>query len=144
MTTTGRCLCGAIHYEYSGEPTLVVHCHCESCRRHTSSPVAIFVLVPRAALRFTGAQPKEFASSPGVWRSFCGECGSPISYRTDRRPDVTDLYAGTLSDPSALAPQCHVHAVEQLPWFEVLDDLPRYPGSRLTDDPIRHGPRQGR
>ena len=37
--TTGRCLCGAIQYEYSGAPTLVVHCHCESCRRQTSSPV---------------------------------------------------------------------------------------------------------
>ena len=140
--TTGRCLCGAIHYEYSGEPTFVVHCHCESCRRQTSSPVSTFVLVPKAALRFTRGQPKEFASSQGVWRSFCGECGSPIYYRTDRRPDVIDLYAGTLSDPSTLAPQCHVHAVEQLPWFEMLDKLPRYPGSRWGAEPIRRGPRQ--
>jgi hypothetical protein len=139
--TTGRCLCGAIRYEYSGEANLVVYCHCESCRRQTSSPVAGFVLVPKAALRFTSGQPKEFASSPGVWRSFCGECGSPIYYRTDRRPDVIDLYAGTLSDPSALTPQGHVYAAEQLPWFEVLDDLPRYPGSRMADAPMRHGPR---
>ena len=102
-----------------------------------------FVLVPKVALRFTSGQPKEFASSPGVWRSFCGECGSPIYYRTDRRPDVIDLYAGTLSDPSALTPQGHVHAAEQLPWFEVLDDLPRYPGSRWGDAPMRRGPRQG-
>ena len=140
--TTGRCLCGAIKYEYSGEPNLVVHCHCESCRRQTSSPVSTFVLVPKSALRFTRGQPKEFASSEGVWRSFCGECGSPIYYRTDRRPDVIDLYAGTLSDPSALIPQAHVHAAEQLPWFEVLDDLPRYPGSRWGAEPVRRGPRQ--
>jgi hypothetical protein len=144
MTTTGRCLCGAVRYQYDGEPTLVVHCHCESCRRQTSSPVATFVLIPRAALRFTGGQPKEFASSPGVRRSFCGECGSPISYLTDRRPDIIDLFAGTLSDPAKLAPQCHVHAIEQLAWFEVADHLPRYPGSRLTDLPMRHGPRQAR
>jgi hypothetical protein len=77
-----------------------------------------------------------------VWRSFCGECGSPIYYRTDRRPDVIDLYAGTLSDPSTLTPQGHVYAAEQLPWFEVLDDLPRYPGSRMADAPMRRGPRQ--
>ncbi len=49
----GRCLCGAIEYEYSGEPILVVHCHCESCRRQTASMVATFVIVPktRFALR---------------------------------------------------------------------------------------------
>ncbi|HEY2620405.1 MAG TPA: GFA family protein [Acetobacteraceae bacterium] len=144
MTTTGRCLCGAIHYEYDGEPTLVVHCHCESCRRQTSSPVATFVIVPTTALRFTSGQPKMYLSSPGVQRGFCGDCGSPISYRTDRRPDVIDLFAGTLSDPSTLAPQCHVHAGEQLPWFEVLDDLPRYPAASRADEPIRHGPRQAR
>ena len=144
MTTTGRCLCGAIHYEYDGDPTLVVHCHCESCRRQTSSPVATFVIVPKTALRFTGGQPKEFASSPGVWRSFCGDCGSPISYWTDRRPDVVDLFAGSLADPAAVAPSCHVHAEEQLAWFEVLDDLPRYAQSRVEVTPMRYGPRQGR
>lgn len=140
--TEGHCLCGAIQYEYDGEPTLVTHCHCESCRRQTASPVATFVIVPKAALRFTRGHPKEFASSPGVYRSFCAECGSPMYYRTERRPDLIDLYLGTLSEPAAITPQCHVHAVEQLPWFEVLDDLPRYPGSRWADGPTRTGPRR--
>jgi hypothetical protein len=139
--TFGRCLCQAIRYEFTGEPTLVVHCHCDSCRRQTGSAMATFVIVPKAALRFIRGQPKEFASSAGVWRSFCGECGSALYYRTEKRPDVVDLYAGTFDDASALAPQCHVHAAEQLPWFEVLDDLPRYPGSRWGDGPLRHGPR---
>ncbi|MFZ2005552.1 MAG: hypothetical protein WB697_12720 [Stellaceae bacterium] len=30
--TTGRCLCGAIRYEFRGAPEWVVHCHCDSCR----------------------------------------------------------------------------------------------------------------
>lgn len=142
MATTGHCLCGAIHYEFDGEPSLVVHCHCASCRRQTASSVATFVLVPRAALRFTSGEPKEFASSPGVHRSFCAECGSPIYYRTERRPDVIDLFAGTLGDPAAMPAQCHVYAAEQLPWFEILDDAPRYPGSRWGAEPVRHGPRR--
>jgi len=140
--TTGRCLCGAIQYEFDGEPSLVVHCHCESCRRQTSSPVATFVIVPRAALRFTRGEVKEFASSPGVRRSFCGECGSPLYYRTERRGEMIDLYAGTLSDPALVTPQCHVHAAEQLPWFEMVDELPRYAGSRWGDPPLRVGPRK--
>jgi len=102
--------------------------------------VATFVLVPKATLRFTRGQPKEFASSPGVWRSFCADCGSPIYYRTDKRPQIIDLFAGTLSDPAKLTPQCHVHAAEQLPWFEVLDDLPRYARTGSSAEPIRRGP----
>ena len=71
--------------------------------------------MPKAALRFTQGRPKEFTSSPGVARSFCDACGSPIYYRVEDRPNAIDLYACTLDDPSNLAPQYHVHAVEQLP-----------------------------
>jgi hypothetical protein len=141
MTTSGRCLCGAIRYEYQGEPLEAIHCHCDSCRRQRSSPVATFVMVPKAALRFTCGQPKEFASSPGVRRSFCGDCGSPIAYRTERRPDIVDLFAGSLAEPAMVSPSCHVYAEEQLPWFEVLDDLPRYAHTRREAPPIRRGPR---
>jgi len=140
--TTGRCLCGSIRYQYSGNPTLVVHCHCDSCRRQTGSAMTTFVIVPKSALHLSSGQPREYASSPGVWRGFCGDCGSAMYYRTDRRPDVIDLFAGTLDDASALAPECHVHATEQLPWFEVLDELPRYPGTRWGDRPVQHGPRR--
>jgi hypothetical protein len=138
---SGRCLCGAIRYECAGGPILVAHCHCESCRRQTSSPVTTFILVPRPTLRFTQGQPKEFASSPGVWRSFCANCGSPIYYRTDRRPDDVDLYALTLDDPAGVTPQCHVHSAEQLPWFEVHDDLPRYATTPRDGASLRRGPR---
>jgi hypothetical protein len=141
LTTIGHCLCGAIQYEYEGDALETLHCHCESCRRQTSSPVATFVMVPSSALRFTRGQPKEYASSPGVRRSFCPECGSPIAYQTDRRPDVVDLFAGSLSDPASVVPSGHVHAEEELAWFDVLDDLPRYAQSHRGVTPMRYGPR---
>ena len=43
---TGRCLCGDIRYQYTGTPVKILHCHCESCRRHASSPITSFVCVP--------------------------------------------------------------------------------------------------
>ena len=140
--TTGRCLCGDIRYEFTGAPAWVMHCHCDSCRRHTSSPVATFFCVDRGALRFTAGRPAEYASSPGVRRSFCGRCGSPIAYEADRVPDEVHLYAGTLTDAAGVVPQGHVHAEEQLPWFEVLDDLPRWQrAARGGEPPVRRGPR---
>lgn len=136
---TGRCLCRAIAFEVDAEPLHVVHCHCESCRRTCSAPVACFLIVRQADFRYTRGTPKSFASSPGVRRSFCGDCGTPLAYETDRRPDQIDLYVCSLDDPAAIAPQAHVYAVEQLPWFEIHDELPRYAGSLRDAQLLRRG-----
>ena len=66
--------------------------------------VATFVTVHDSALRITRGQPNEYASSLGVCRSFCGTCGSPIAYRSERHPGLVDLFAGTLTDPAHLSP----------------------------------------
>ena len=51
--TKGRCLCGDIRYEYRGAPIETLHCHCESCRRHASSPFSTFVVVNKDTFRYT-------------------------------------------------------------------------------------------
>lgn len=140
-SVTGRCLCGDIRFRYWGAPIKTLHCHCESCRRHVSGPIATFVCVNRDTTRFTGAEPKVYASSAGVRRTFCGRCGSPIAYESDRKPQQIDLYVGALDDPAVVAPTYHVHAAEQLPWFETADTLPRYERDKEDAVPLRHGPR---
>ena len=139
---TGGCLCGAVRFTYTGAPNWIVHCHCESCRRATASPMTTFVSVPCAAITFTGT-PKYFASSPGVKRGFCGTCGSPLTYENDDLPDEVHVYAAVLDEPAraAVAPSRHVFVDAQLPWFEVHDALPRYGGtSGRGAKPIGKGP----
>ncbi len=125
-TTTGRCLCGALAYEFDGEPLWQSYCHCESCRRQTSSPVATFIGLDVKRFRYARGTPATFASSPGVTRSFCGHCGSPLSFEGVKWPGEIHIYTGTLTDPAAFAPKEHVHVSEKLPWFEVADQLPRH------------------
>ena len=56
MTVTkGRCLCGRVSFEYHGPEIWRGHCHCESCRRNTSSPFTTWFGVSNSAYRFTGA-----------------------------------------------------------------------------------------
>ncbi|MCP5082795.1 MAG: GFA family protein [Alphaproteobacteria bacterium] len=127
--TQGRCLCGQVAYEFEGKINWCGHCHCESCRRNTSSAVATFFAVPRSAYRFTGREPQAYVSSKGVRRLFCGNCGSPIAYEADAYKHEIHFYIGTLENPAELMPQFHVFYEEKLPWFEVDDDLPRHGGT---------------
>jgi len=137
---TGRCLCGDIRYEYIGTPVKILHCHCESCRRHTASPVGSFVCVPRENFRFTQGEPVAYASSPGVTRTHCGRCGSPMTYTSESNNQI-DIYIATLDNPAAIVPTYHVFVEEQLPWFEIADALPRYARGSIGSEPVRHGPR---
>jgi len=129
MTTKGRCLCGAVSFDYQGAELWCGHCHCESCRRNCSAPFTTFVGVRRDAARFTGAAPAVYESLPGVERLFCGRCGTPIAYRSARYADEIHFYAASLEDPTRPVPRFHVHWAEKLPWVELSDTLPRHAGS---------------
>jgi hypothetical protein len=135
--TTGRCLCGDIRFEYHGAPIETMHCHCESCRRHASSPFSTFVVIDKSTFRYMKGAPVAYQSSPGVERTHCGRCGSPIAY--EGRGEFA-LYACTLDDLSNIKPDKHIRVDEQLPWIEIADQLPRYAfGNR--DAPVSIGPR---
>lgn len=122
----GHCLCGEVTYEYEGPENWRAHCHCESCRRNTSSAFTTFMGVPRSACRFTGRPLSVYVSSPGVRRLFCSNCGTPMAYETDRYPDEIHLYAASLENPENFEPRFHVHYAERLSWADINDGLRRY------------------
>jgi hypothetical protein len=140
-SVSGRCLCSSIVFHYTEAPNWTLHCHCESCRRATSSPLTTWISVPRSAFAFTKGAPRYFHSSPGVRRGFCENCGSPLTYENKRIEGEIHIYAASLLDPNCVSPSCHVFVDEQLPWLEVLDDLPRFATTGRNDaTPIRFGP----
>jgi len=125
----GGCLCGHVRYRVKGEVILSGNCHCESCRRQTSSPITSFFRVRRREVTFNDAVLSRYASSPGVERTFCGKCGSPISFETERRPDRLDLFTLTLDFPDKMSPKAHYHWDESVSWLDVGDDLEKVAGS---------------
>jgi hypothetical protein len=135
--TTGRCMCGDIRFEYRGAPIEITHCHCESCRRHSSSAFVTFVVVDKAGFRYTRGAPVAYASSPGVERTHCGRCGAPISYEN---AEEFALYACTLDDPTVLKPENHIFVAEKMPWIEIGDSLPQFEYSAKGAAPVRCGP----
>jgi hypothetical protein len=123
---TGRCLCGLVSYRTHGAPLWVAHCHCNSCRRHTGSPVATFVGFDTTQVEFGSRDRSIYESSPGVRRGFCARCGTPVSYESDRTGNELHLYVCTLDDPQNFVPTAHVFHAEHVPWFEIHDALPRF------------------
>ncbi|HUF71781.1 MAG TPA: GFA family protein [Gammaproteobacteria bacterium] len=124
MTAHGHCLCGNIEFEANGTPSWVAYCHCASCRRHTGSPVACFVNFARGDVVFR-REPSVFESSPGVRRSFCDRCGTPIAYETEKRANEIDIYLNVFDEPEAFSPETHVFHSERIPWFDTRDELQR-------------------
>jgi hypothetical protein len=82
-------------------------------------------------VELTRGEPTVYESSPGVRRSFCGTCGSPVSFEDERLPGETYLPGGVFDDPEAFEPEAHDWVSRRLQWFDVPDGLPRYEKSSI-------------
>ena len=135
----GGCLCGAVRFAFAEPPLWLAHCHCASCRRNTGAAVATFVGVARDRYRLLSGTPAVYVSSPGVKRSFCGRCGTPLTYEAERFADEVHINIGALDEPGRFPPTFHVHVAEQLPWLRLADHLPRYAASSHDAEPLPQG-----
>ena len=89
-----------------------------------------FITLGMEQLVYTQGSPGAVRSSARVTRSFCGRCGSPLTYRTDDKPDKIDVMTCSLDDASAWPPTFHVWVSEKPAWHVIGDDLPAFPTAR--------------
>lgn len=122
----GGCLCGAVRYRLSEAPSSSGICHCETCRRPSSAPGLPYAGVALSAYAVTQGTPVLYRSSARVLRSFCGACGSPLTYFLEDKPDMIDIMTVSLDAPEAFPPTEHVWVGEKLSWESVADGLPAY------------------
>ena len=125
---TGRCYCGAVTIR-GAAPQTVAYCHCSDCRRVTGAPVAAFAAFAEGDLEIAPDEGRVVEVSPGVRRTFCGACGSPLTGRYDYLPGQVYVALGLLDQAGELAPGVHAHAESRLAWLHIEDDLPRAAGS---------------
>lgn len=122
---TGRCYCGAITLKTTQAPQTVAYCHCIDCRRWTSAPVAAFAAFPENVVTFTPDEGCEVSVTPGVTRTFCGRCGSPLTGRYDYLPGQVYIGVSIMDQSSELAPKIHTHESQRLSWLHIDDNLAR-------------------
>lgn len=129
-TSTGGCVCGAVRYEALGDPSTSMICHCRTCRRAAGSPLVAWVTFEKPAFRLTRGKPREFHSSPGVRRTFCAACGTPLTYQTAESPATIDVTTCSLDEPGAFPPRYHSWLRHRVSWMALGDDLPRFEEAR--------------
>ena len=125
-TFSGRCFCGPVRYELTGEPMFACHCHCESCRRAAGAAFVTWVSFGRDGLALTSGTIAEHRSSPGVRRGHCAVCGTTITYWWDKRPGEIDIAVASLDDTTGIEPSAHIWVEDKPAWQVISDDLPQY------------------
>ena len=76
-TYEGKCFCGAVEIEVTGEPVAAGYCHCESCRSWSASPVNAFSLWKPDAVKVTKGEGNigVYHKTEKSYRKFCNVCG---------------------------------------------------------------------
>ncbi len=87
---------------------------------------------PSGAFAWTRGQAASFASRPGVTRTFCTTCGTPLTFENHDEAEDIDVTTCSLDDPSSITPNDHVFASRMLPWAELRDALPRFATARKS------------
>lgn len=122
----GGCFCGAIRYRARGDTVCVTHCHCNHCRQTSGASFVTWVEFPLDAFEILQGEPGRFVSRPGATRTFCRDCGTPITFHDDAHPGMIDVTVGSLDEPERMLPEDHVWATRELSWLKLDDGLPRY------------------
>ena len=119
----GGCLCGTVRYRLLGLPIEVFHSHAaHHSRGHGAALVTWAAYAPQDFVVMLGC-PSEYDAKGNV-RTFCRECGTPLTFRSLDR-DVVLVAAATLDSPELLTPTRHESSAEALPWPKIIDGLPR-------------------
>ncbi len=128
QTHSGGCQCGAVRFRVTGALGDASICHCRMCQKAFGAFYAPLVTVNEGSLEWTRGAPKFFQSSNHVFRGFCANCGSPLSYRA---PDGVGLAIGAFDNPSEIRPLMQWGIEGKLPYT---DEMPALPGSRTEED----------
>ena len=80
MSSSAKCLCGAVRIAVSSPVETVGACHCNMCRRWGGGPLIAVNCGTHVSIEGQDSV-SVFDSSPWAERGFCSRCGSHLFYR---------------------------------------------------------------
>ncbi|MGI9331765.1 MAG: GFA family protein [Gammaproteobacteria bacterium] len=128
-TAGGECLCGAVAFEYDGEPAFMWNCHCSRCRLARGAAHATNVFVATESFRWLRGEDNvvtyKLPEAERFGQAFCKTCGSKVPRVRDGAPYVVVPAGAVDGDPGA-RPTGHIYADSKASWYDIPDSLPRH------------------
>jgi ubiquinone/menaquinone biosynthesis C-methylase UbiE len=97
---TGACACGAVTWKAVSPPVTICNCFCVPCRKVSGAPFLSLLEFPTWALSIMPrlSELKGINLTPHARRTFCGECGSTLTFQHFQRIDQIEVSMGTMDE----------------------------------------------
>jgi hypothetical protein len=120
---SGGCQCGAVRFRVTAPKRKAALCHCRMCQKAHAAPVITWLTVEADTFEWTRGEPASFRSSAKAVRTFCANCGTPLTFRLDG--DATlDLAVAAFDRPQDFPPDRQYGIEARMPWLAETIDLP--------------------
>ena len=135
----GRCLCGQVTVELTGEALAVSLCHCVNCKKTSGSAFSVIAIVLKSSIRFKGKVSvfHDVGSSGNAFeRCFCPGCGSPVESRSELLASrgITIVKASLFDDTSWLKPNEQIFCESAQRWLNGgVEGIARWPGMAVRN-----------
>lgn len=126
---SGKCLCGAVAFEFLADELEMNACHCSQCRVW-SGHIWASLNVLAASLRFPKGEEALawFRSSDYARRGFCRECGSSLFWHADKLDDHKHriaVAAGAVEPGAPVRLTEHIFVADKAAYYDIGDGLPQ-------------------
>jgi hypothetical protein len=130
MTIAGGCLCRAVRYTATAGAITTRVCWCRDCQYFAAGSATVNLVFSADAVTITGPL-RDYSSIADsgnrMHRQFCERCGTPLVSKSDARPHLIILRAGTLDDPEIAKPSLTIWTDSAPSWACINEDMPRTP-----------------
>ena len=126
----GRCLCGNVSWELSGEPYAIYNCHCRMCQKVHGTAFGTYVFVTDDQFRWTASTDTivQYRSSNFLVRSSCDVCGSVVPYSNEDETHTGHWVAPGGCHKDMRKPDYNIFVKDNSPWHTISGNLPETPG----------------
>ena len=126
----GRCFCGKVQISATEAPLALRACWCRDCQYLGAGSATVNAIFRADQISIDGELANyESAADSGaqMTRSFCPNCGTPVSSRSDTKSHLVVLRVGLFYDREALAPKLTIWTESAPEWACVDSKLPSTP-----------------
>ncbi len=129
MTYSGRCACGAVSVQITGQPVAARECWCRQCQQVSAGGAARNALFRIDDFHLAGETASHCytaASGNTLTQHFCPGCGTPLFVVNSGRPQFRTVRFGFLDPDHGLRPEMSIWTQEAPDWAVIDPALERY------------------